>query len=265
MQNIERHIIHGRQRPITQRTAIETETREEWALRNRVAYLAPGYVLLVELSSRGGTLESNYEERRVSRSRSQVVFHKEVDDPELEKRVKKAIAAVRWKLKKYGAPFFAGAYFIAEDIYPELKKEIEEDRKQVQAINDAAAHIESNRFTTIGTFALRADVNDREIAQRLGAAMYARLTALREGYTHPDKSGYQDRWNHCKNMDMLVAGKQRKIIKAALEMSDELTRTHLRAYRKKLKNRDHKAAEKIRADINYGPIDAAIELFEPHK
>lgn len=249
MQNIPRH-------------AIENESREEWALRNKAAYLAPGYVLLVELSSKGGTSNSNYTEKKISRTRSQVIFGREVDDPELDKKAKQALAAVRWKLKRYGALFFAGAYFIDEDVYPEFNKELNQDRHHVQAINDTAAHLESNRVTRVGIFALRADVNDHEIAKRLGGAIYARLTSLREAYTAELRHDYNSRWMDCRNMDMLVAGKQRKILKAALEHSEELTRTHFRAYRKRVKQRDLKAAENIQSDVDYGPIDAAIELFE---
>jgi hypothetical protein len=248
------------------RKTIQSEdvARESWAMRHGAAFLAPGYVIVPELSSQGGSSAEDYTQSRTKDGTKAVSFTKTVDHPELDDMAVKAIAKARYTLYTHTARFLPGTYFVGLNEFDKLDQDptLVEARKTAERCNKAAAIRKSERVTIIDIYRLPLDVNDERIAARVGASIRERLEFLRNSYTAENRRAYQTATVICNNMDMLVSGLQREVIRLALQASASQRPKMIAHYggRKGVGEliRDNKGRL---PDFDYGPIDNAIDMF----
>lgn len=238
--------------------------RETWSMRNGAAFLAPGYVLLPELSSQGGSSADDYTESRSKSGARHVSFTKTVDHPELAEAAQKAITAARYVLYTHAARFVAGSYFVSDAEFEKLDEQLDEARRAAVLCNRTARQLKSERVTVIEIYRLKLDVQDQRLALRLGASIHERLSMLRASYTGETRRTYQTATVACTNLDRLVTGAQREIVRLALASADSQRPLMIAHYGGK-----KGVGEVLREfkgklpGFDYGPIDAALKVFAP--
>ncbi len=246
-------------------TAADDIGREAWAMRNSAAFLAPGYVLLPELSSQGGTKSEDYVTEVDKKSKKQrVSYLKTVDHPTLDQSALQTIASARYILDTHTARFVSGTYFVQTDAFEKIDHELDQARKDAEVCNKVARELGSARQTVIEVYKFELDVNDRRIAVRLGATICKRLQILRDSFTSKARRGFQTAWTACTNMDQLVGGTQREILRLALQSAQSQRPLMIAHYggRKGVGEVRREFGGRI-PDFDFGPIDTALQLFTP--
>lgn len=252
--------------------------RESWALSSGGAYLAPGYILVPEFSSRGGSTSEDYHKQVVGNGGEpgekkrhhkgggvlrRVSYVEKVDDPVLQDATKSTLSQARNSLTKRAVNLFAGTYFIPVDEFAEVDAELQSVRRQAHKYNRSARAIKSNRFTTIDVYPFLLDVADRKLSLRIGASIHDRLVMLRQSYSAESRRAYQSAMMLCDNLEKLVLGKQQMLIRDALA-SSRAQRQEMRVLVGSRKGRKE-VMEKHdgKPSLNFDPIDRAIEAFAP--
>ncbi len=233
-------------------------------MRTGAAFMAPGYLLLAEMSSQGGSTTENYKESEKEDEGRRISYTMKVDHPELEDMATKALSSARYTLYKHTARFFSGSFFVGEAEFEKVDRALDEPRKNAALCNRMAQQLKSKRVTIVNVHKFKVDVDDKRTALRLGVSIYDRLKMLRDSYTADSRRGYQAACVTCANMEGLVLGTQRELIRLALASADSQRAIMIAHYGGK-----KGVAEVLREykgrlpDLDYGPIDAALEVFEP--
>jgi hypothetical protein len=240
------------------------DTRPEADLDRRtdgVANLAQGWLIAPEFGSQAGV---EYESRTTLSGNEAVLTKKlKYDSHELHLLTQKAINHAYYVLRQHCAPVFNGLFFCPFKEFDVLDKELQESRDVAHTANLMSKKIRSKRKTRIEVFPMYIDPTSPRHAIRIGQSIYWRLMDLRNTFRADEKNAFTMEMRNAHNLHKLVTGHQHDVIKAAVDSAVDQRPVMIQAYggrkgKKELLERYGKIPE-----LDYGPIDQALKLFEP--
>lgn len=223
-----------------------------------VADLAPGYMLSTEFSSTGGsTSETSTEYRGGEQIMTKRV---RVDHDEIQKGAQNILNRAYLLMRTHCAPAFGAMYFVSEEAFPALDKELDELRDAASVLNLDCLARGSARETRVEVFPFDVDPRNTRVALRIGRTLFEYLTRLRNSYTGTEKNAFTMEWRLSKNLADMVVGHQHDVVRAALLASESQRPIMIGNYggRRGVAREVGKTVM-----LDYKPIDAAIALFAP--
>lgn len=243
---------------------LQEQQREFRASRLGAAALAPGYAILTEFRTEGGTTYT-----RKNAAADMVLTGQKPDDPRLDKFALATINRASYLMEIMTAPLFAGLYYCAQETLPKLRDALIECQIAASDCNAAAKELKSKRETRILIYPSFLDTSNVEMGHRFAEITHRRLLILRKAY-QGNATVYRNAFAPLKNSWQALVGKQREVLQIALNSGEEQRSNGIMIFHAggRRNTGDLKKTypdQKKIPDVDYKPIDAAIAMFESAK
>lgn len=181
----------------------------------------PGWVIADCSKAYGGIKyeREDIEEREVNRGRgmqTEYVTHKTIDHVEFCSRIDAVVKKADYVLRKHCVRTEMG-WFTDDAGLKKVQGEIEELRKECEALHQHGPQVRSERRAKIHIVPLKLDLDHREAVIEITATIRSVLTDLRDALRQGDIASLHKLKLRGKNLEQLATGFQSDAIRFALE------------------------------------------------